>query len=97
MEMLKIVTERAYLRSPSIHVGIKAEIRGRFSDAEFKDALELELPVFLLFTEQPDRKKARQRMPKVNLLFMMFIFFGGLILVNFITGFNENFTSVLHY
>jgi NRPS condensation-like uncharacterized protein len=41
MEKLKLLTERAYLRSPSIHVGIKAEIDGTFSDDEFNNALEL--------------------------------------------------------
>ena len=41
MEKLKILTQRAFLRSPSIHVGIKAEIEGIFSDDEFNSALEL--------------------------------------------------------
>ena len=41
MEKLKILTERAYLRSPGIHVGIKAEINGAFSDNEFNNALEM--------------------------------------------------------
>jgi NRPS condensation-like uncharacterized protein len=41
MKKLKILTERAYLRSPSIHVGIKAEIKGVFSDDEFNNALEI--------------------------------------------------------
>lgn len=41
MEKLEILTQRAFLRSPSIHVGIKAEIKGIFTDDEFNNALEL--------------------------------------------------------
>jgi len=40
LKKLKILTERAYLRSPGIHVGIKAEIKGVFSDDEFNNAIE---------------------------------------------------------
>ena len=40
VENIRMITERAYLRSPSIHVGMKAEITGAFSDEQFLDAVQ---------------------------------------------------------
>jgi NRPS condensation-like uncharacterized protein len=41
MEKLKILTERPFLRSPGLHVCVKGEIKGAFSDNEFLYALEM--------------------------------------------------------
>ena len=40
MEKIRLITERPFLRAPDIHVGMKAEIAGRFTDDQFLAAVQ---------------------------------------------------------